>query len=166
MINRVFIISILFLISSLVINGCLTYNANQQINSSKEAVNFYKSIGGSIKNEKDISLKFFYNSIVRDIDLKYLVYLPQIEILLIYRCSNITDEGVVYLKYLKRLSYLNFSFTKITDKGLEILKTVKINDTLVLCYNKISNKGLINLYNKKELKKLEVCGESMKMSRF
>ena len=78
--------------------------------------------------------------------------LPNLEELDLVGCYKITDAGLVHLKGLTKLEYLNLSYTNITDAGLAHLKGLTKLETLSLSRTKITDAGLVHL---KGLTKLE-----------
>jgi hypothetical protein len=63
---------------------------------------------------------------VRDADLEqlaeYLVLFPNLEILDLRDCRQVTDRGVVALPYLTKLKDIQLEGTAVTEKGLETLR--------------------------------------------
>ena len=57
-----------------------------------------------------------------DADLEQLRDMPELETLLLSGCKNITDTGLVHLKDLTNLEYLDLIETPITDSGVAELQ--------------------------------------------
>ena len=57
-----------------------------------------------------------------DADLEQLRDMPELETILLSGCENITDTGLVHLKGLTNLQYLNLMGTQITDSGVAELQ--------------------------------------------
>ena len=68
--------------------------------------------------------------------------------------TNVTDEGLVYLKKLTSLEYLNLWATQVTDAGLEQLEGLANLLQLYLMNTQITDTGLVHLKGLTNLEEL------------
>jgi hypothetical protein len=102
-------------------------------------------IAGSIPKLTKLQRFYARNSHIIDDDIIGLLArsCPDLNLLDVGSCKNITDKSADHIKNLK-LSKLNVSHTQITDDFLEILSKHNINDLddLNVSYTNITAKGL------------------------
>ena len=89
-----------------------------------------------------------------DADLEQLRDMPELETLSLIYCEKITDAGLVHLKNLTNLQYLDLMETQITDTGLVHLKNLTNLQSLGLMKTQITDTGLVHLKDLTNLKDL------------
>lgn len=107
-----------------------------------------------LTNLKVISLP--YNSgmgyTITDNVLAYIKNLKNLEALVLNGASKVTDAGLMNLKDLKKLKFLNLNHTSITDAGLVYLKDLTNLNIIFLGATRVSNDGLKHLKGLTNLK--------------
>lgn len=112
-------------------------------------LNFYRGWAAREAKLTDAGLKILYE-----------MNLPKLGALSLGHCSNITDEGMVYISVIKTLKSLGLvANTQITDLGLFYLsKSKSINSMDLRGCTGITDKGLSYLVNMRSLRKLRLGG--------
>ncbi len=87
--------------------------------------------------------------------LKFLVGMPLTKLHL--ERTKIDDEGLLHLKSMEKLEYLNLYGTKVTDAGLEHLKGLKNLKKLFVWRTGVTDEGMRQL--NESLPKLQIVGE-------
>jgi thiol-disulfide isomerase/thioredoxin/Leucine-rich repeat (LRR) protein len=130
------------------------------------------------KDSKSLRLISFYKTPINDVAMEYFSRIRPLEELHL-QYTNVTDEGLGYLKGLPNLKSLvlppgttnkglanlkgldsieklHISDTQITDEGLLYLKDIKSLKSLAVSSNLMTGKGLIHLKEMPSLESLEV----------
>jgi hypothetical protein len=81
-----------------------------------------------------------------DADLLHLRQLSQLEGLSFRQCKQINGEGLIHLSTLKKLRWLDFSYSSISDDGLLYLPELHNLKTLNLFCSKIGDRGVSSLH--------------------
>jgi hypothetical protein len=130
------------------------------------------------RNLPDITtIELNNNPRVTDDGLEHLAGLNKLRVLYLYRAnvkgagirhlprnveflmlthSPLTDEGLVSVKNLRRLSALRVGFTNVTDRGLVSLSTLAALEDLELCNTDVTDAGLEHLRALKNLRVLSL----------
>jgi hypothetical protein len=96
-----------------------------------------------------------------DQGIRHLQSLTNLERLLIWDASEVSDVGVAHLVPLKNLIYIHINNSKMSDGGLASLAKLPKLETLSLQGNNFSDAGLASLKDSTNLKQLHVgIGES------
>lgn len=96
---------------------------------------------------------------VDDAGMEYVGGLKELEVLLYWDASGITDVGATHLRGMHRLRYLNMGASEIGDAGLQSLAKLEGLEGLVLQQgNNITDEGLASLIGHPRLKYLWVGG--------
>jgi hypothetical protein len=96
------------------------------------------------------------NAHITDEGLRGVGRLPTIDTLHILNCRDITDAGIVYLKALKNLDYLELWGENITDVGVAHLKGMSWLRCLSLYRTQVTDVGLKHLEKLTGLERLEL----------
>jgi len=83
--------------------------------------------------------------------------LRELEVLMLWNASELTDAGVECLRDMGRLRYIHLTGSRITDRSLEILGGLPSIDGLSLQFNLFTDAGLAHLARLDRLKTLWVC---------
>ncbi len=92
---------------------------------------------------------------IGDADLVHLSRLTNLEELVLTGCSRVTNDGLVHLSSLKKMTLLSLSGTGVEDAGMEHIQELDALRWLVLTGSNISDEGLAYLKN---CRSLEILG--------
>jgi internalin A len=128
--------------------------------SQDEAIETIQKFGGTVEVDatqpgKPVIKVDLHQTTISDADLAVLAAFPDLQILDL-RLTRIGDEGVVHLKNLKKLRFLNLFRSQLTDTGLTYLNRMSELETLLIGGTKVSDKGMVHLKSFKTLKKISL----------
>ena len=105
-----------------------------------------KELGAKVRIEdgrvREVDLT---NSKITDADLEILSALPDLKVLSLAGCLNVTDAGLSHLQRLTNLQTLNLGPSKIGDAGLRHLSNLKQLQILNLSGTRVGDNGLAQL---------------------
>jgi Leucine-rich repeat (LRR) protein len=114
--------------------------------------------------------RYPFRSAPTDDSLAHLAHLPRLKLLSIgfsepFRNNEVnagvTDAGLVHLRGLAQLEYLDLEYTAITDAGLANIKGATQLEGLVLGHTQVTDAGLVHLRNMTRLKLLFFDGTAV-----
>ncbi len=110
------------------------------------------------KLKKLLRLKLDRNDDLADENLRFLRFFPNLEVLSLRGCHEITDNGLKHLAGLTKLRELHLPREKITDAGLSHLRRLTELEMLSVGGESISDRGLESLKGLNRLKCLDLQG--------
>jgi internalin A len=128
--------------------------------SQDEAIATIQKLGGTVEVDathpgKPVIKVDLHKTTLSDADLAVLAAFPDLQTLDL-RLTRIGDEGVLHLKNLKKLRFLNLFRSQLTDTGLTYLSGMIELETLLIGGTRVSDKGMAHLKSFKMLKKVSL----------
>ena len=125
----------------------------------EEAVAAIKKLGGIVKfDEKSPGKPVVYVQLrgLTNAALVHLKGLTNLQTLILYGCTEVTDAGLEHLKGLMKLQRLTLYYTNITDEGLVHLKGLTKLNVLYFNFTTITDAGLEHLKGLTNLQRLDL----------
>ena len=140
--------------------GLSSANGAEPPSGREAAVALVEKLGGQVETDSTrpgnpVIKVDLHGTKVTDADLAVIASLTDLEQLDL-RLTTIGDEGVVHLKGLKRLRFLNLFRTRTGDAGLKTIGGLPDLETLLIGGTRITNEGLAHVSRLARLKKLSV----------
>ncbi len=107
------------------------------------------------KNKKYITIHLIGKEVCVE-DLKYLKYLPELEIINIKNTRNIKDNDLIYMSDMPKLEHINLVNTGITGEGFKYLNNLPSLKSMELSVTNVTDESIQELKKFKTLKIISV----------